>query len=131
MMQNVEMIELISHPTVLHASGTPPKTISEFVGRLATGSDSVSVAVMDSPPGWAEPGQRPDFDEYTVVIEGEVVIDTELGPITVGTGQAARAPAGEWVRYSTPGGGGARYVAVCVPAFSPGAVHRDGEADPV
>lgn len=117
------MIELIPHPTVLQAAGTPPKTISEFVGRLTTGSSSVSVAIMDSPSGWAEPGQRPEFDEYTVVLEGEVHIDTEHGSITVGAGQAARAPAGTWARYSTPGG--ARYVAVCVPAFSPDAVNRD------
>lgn len=125
------MIELIPQPTVLEAAGTPPKTISEFVGKLTTGSATVSIAVMDSPSGWAEPGQRPDFDEYTVVLEGEVHIDTEQGPIAVAAGQAARAPAGEWVRYSTPGAGGARYVAVCVPAFSPDAVNRDGEADPV
>jgi len=124
------MIELISHPTVLQAAGTPPKTISEFVGRLTTGSASVSVAIMDSPSGWAEPGQRPEFDEYTVVLEGEVQIDTEHGSITVAAGQAARAPAGTWVRYSTPGPGGARYVAVCTPAFSPDAVNRDDEAGP-
>jgi mannose-6-phosphate isomerase-like protein (cupin superfamily) len=121
------MIELIPHPTVLQAAGTPPKTISEFVGRLTTGSSSVSVAIMDSPSGWAEPGQRPEFDEYTVVLEGEVHIDTDDGSIAVGAGQAARAPAGTWVRYSTPGPGGARYVAVCVPAFSPDAVNRDDD----
>jgi mannose-6-phosphate isomerase-like protein (cupin superfamily) len=125
------MIELISHPTVLRAAGIPPKTISEFIGRLATGTESASIAIMESPGGWSEPGQRPDFDEYTVVIEGEILIDTELGPITVGAGQAARAPAGEWVRYSTPGPDGARYVAVCVPAFSPEAVNRDDDATAV
>ncbi len=103
--------------------------ISEFVGRRTTGTAGVSIAVMDSPSGWAEPGQRPDFDEYMVVIEGEVVVDTEEGSITVVAGQAARARAGEWVRYSTPHADGARYVAVCVPAFSPDAVHRDVEAD--
>ena len=119
------MAELISQPTVLRAAGAPPKTISEFVGRLTSGTDRVSIAVMDSPSGWAEPGQRPDFDEYMVVIEGELVLDTEHGSITVHAGQAARAPAGEWVRYSTPNPTGARYVAVCVPAFSPEAVHRD------
>jgi mannose-6-phosphate isomerase-like protein (cupin superfamily) len=122
------MIELIPTPTVLQAAGTPPKTISEFVGRLATGSESVSIAVMKSPSGWSEPGQRPDFDEYMVVIEGEIVIDTEHGHVTVGAGQAARALAGDWVRYSTPGPDGAHYVAVCVPAFSPEAVHRDEDA---
>jgi mannose-6-phosphate isomerase-like protein (cupin superfamily) len=124
------MVELISQPTVLRAAGAPPKMISEFVGRLTTGTERVSIAVMDSPSGWAEPGQRPDFDEYMVVIEGEVVVDTEDGSITVLAGQAARAPAGEWVRYSTPRTAGARYVAVCVPAFSPEAVHRDGDAEP-
>jgi mannose-6-phosphate isomerase-like protein (cupin superfamily) len=121
------MVELIPHATVLQAAGTPPKKISEFVGRLATATTSVSVAVMESPSGWSEPGQRPDFDEYTVVIEGEIRIDTEHGQITVGAGQAARAAAGEWVRYSTPGPDGARYVAVCVPAFSPEAVNREGD----
>ena len=85
---------------------------------------------MDSPPGWAEPGQRPDFDEYMVVIEGAVVVETEAGSMTVSAGQAARAPAGQWVRYSTPDPGGARYVAVCVPAFTPEAVNRDEEPDP-
>jgi quercetin dioxygenase-like cupin family protein len=116
-------------PTVLHAAGAPPKTISEFVGRLTTGTEAVSVAVMDSPAGWSEPGQRPEFDEYTVVIEGEVVVDSESASITVSAGQASWAPAGQWVRYSTPKAGGARYVAVCVPAFSVAAVHRDDEVD--
>jgi mannose-6-phosphate isomerase-like protein (cupin superfamily) len=119
------MAELIALPTVLQAAGAPPKTISEFVGRLATGTAGVSVAIMASPSGWSEPGQRPDFDEYTVVIEGEVFVETRGGSFIVSAGQAARAPAGEWVRYSTPKIGGARYVAVCVPAFSPEAVHRD------
>jgi len=118
------MAELIV-PTFLQAAGSPPKTISEFVGRLTTGTADVSVAVMHSPSGWSEPGQRPEFDEFTVVIEGEVVVDSESGSITVPAGQASWAPAGQWVRYSTPKAGGARYVAVCVPAFSLAAVHRD------
>lgn len=122
------MAELILHPTVLHAAGTPAKTISEFVGRLATGTETVSIAVMESPAGWSEPGQRPDFDEYTLVLEGEVHLETESGEVTVVAGQASRAPAGQWVRYSTPNAGGARYVAVCVPAFSPEKVNRDDEA---
>ncbi|MGH9062671.1 MAG: cupin domain-containing protein [Acidimicrobiales bacterium] len=122
------MAELIPSPTVLHATGAPPKKISEFVGRLATGTTDVSVAVMDSPSGWSEPGQRPDFVEYTVVIEGEVLVEAENGSVTVSAGQAAHAPAGQWVRYSTPAGGGARYVSVCVPAFSPETVNRDREA---
>ena len=123
------MAELISNATVLHAAGTPPKTISEFVGRLATGTEGVSVAVMTSPSGWSEPGQRPEFDEYTVVIEGEIHVECEDGPFTVTAGQAVMSPAGQWVRYSTPTAGGARYIAVCVPAFAPDAVHRDEESD--
>jgi len=124
------MAQLIPRPTVLQAAGTPPKMISEFVGRLTTGTADVSVAVMDSPAGWSEPGQRPDFDEYTVVIEGEVLVHTGSESITVSAGQACCAPAGQWVRYSTPGAGGARYVAICVPAFSPAAVHRDDVVGP-
>jgi mannose-6-phosphate isomerase-like protein (cupin superfamily) len=122
------MVELIAHPTVLQAAGTPPKTISEFIGRLASGTEDVSIAVMQSPAGWGEPGQRPDFDEYTLVLEGEMLVETEEGSISVCAGQASRAPAGQWVRYSTPKPGGARYVAVCVPAFSPGAVNRDEDS---
>jgi mannose-6-phosphate isomerase-like protein (cupin superfamily) len=119
------MAEFIPRPIVLQAAGEPPKTVSEFVGRLATGAADVSVAIMESPSGWSEPGQRPDFDEYTVVIEGAVVVETEDGSFTVSAGQASRAPARQWVRYSTPGTRGARYVAVCVPAFSPEIVNRD------
>src|ERR1700722_8901067 len=119
------MAELLSHPMVLQAAGSPPKTISEFVGRLATGTEGFSIAVMDSPSGWGEPGQRPDFDEYMVVMEGEVLVEAEDESFTVCAGQASRAPAGAWGRYSTPASSGARYVAVCVPAFSPDAVHRD------
>jgi quercetin dioxygenase-like cupin family protein len=115
----------VGRPVVLEAAGTPPKKISEFVGCLATGSGEVSVAVMESPAGWSEPGQRPDFEEITVVLEGEVHAETEEGPITVSAGEALRVRAGEWVRYSTPAAGGARYVAVCVPAFSPDTVNRD------
>lgn len=122
------MAQLLPDPTILEAAGTPPKTIAEFVGRLATGTPGVSIAVMHSPAGWSEPGQRPEFDEYTVVIEGEVLVDTEGASFTVAAGQASVAPAGQWVRYSTPTAGGARYVAVCVPAFAPDAVHRDDAA---
>src|SRR5580700_9524219 len=123
------MAELIPRPIVLQAAGAPPKTVSEFVGRLATGAADISVAIMESPSGWAEPGQRPDFDEYTVVIEGAVLVETQDGAFTVSAGQASRAPAGQWVRYSTPEVGGARYVAVCVPAFSPETVNRDDVTD--
>lgn len=119
------MARLISAPAVVEAAGEPPKLISEFVGRRATGSAAVSVAIMESPSGWSEPGQRPGFDEYTIVIDGEVLVETESGLLRVGAGQAAHVAAGEWVRYSTPAHGGARYVSVCVPAFSPETVRRD------
>jgi mannose-6-phosphate isomerase-like protein (cupin superfamily) len=119
------MARLIAAPVVIASPGTPPKQISEFVGRVATESAAASVAVMQSPTGWSEPGQRPDFDEYTVVLSGQLTVETEDGSFSVTTGQAVHAPAGEWVRYSTPREGGAHYVSVCVPAFSPDTVHRD------
>jgi len=119
------MAHLIAAPIVIPSPGTPPKQISEFVGRVATGSTGASVAVMESPTGWSEPGQRPDFAEYTVVLSGQLTVETEDGSFSVTTGHAVHAPAGEWVRYSTPREGGAHYVSVCVPAFSPDTVHRD------
>lgn len=118
-------ITVVEAPHVLSAAGSPPKTISEFVGRLATADDGVSIAVMDSPQGWSEPGQCPEFDEFSVVLQGELQVECAEGTVVVGEGQAVRVPAGEWVRYSTPGAQGARYVAVCLPAFSPERVHRD------
>ncbi len=117
------MPELIAEPTRVEAAGNIPKLIDEYVGRVNTDTDSVSVAVMQSPGGWTEPGQRPEFDELTLVLEGSVQVEHEGGILEVGAGQAVVAWAGEWVRYSTPAG--ARYVAVCVPAFSPDTVHRD------
>ena len=120
------MPRLISQPTVVPAAGDPPKVIEEFVGRVNSSTETVSVAVMTSPEGWQEPGQTPAFDEYTVVLEGRLVVESHEGqPISVGAGQAVHTPAGRWVRYSTPDPGGARYVAVCSPAFSPDTVHRD------
>lgn len=120
------MARLLAQPVIVPAAGEPPKTIAEVVGRVATGDDGISVAVMQSPSGWREPGQRPEFDEYTLVLEGEVVAEDGSGAsVRAGVGQAIHAPAGEWVRYTTPGDVGARYVSVCVPAFSPGRVHRD------
>jgi ethanolamine utilization protein EutQ (cupin superfamily) len=119
------MAQLITAPAVLLADGSPAKTITEFVGHLATGTATVSIAVMDSPPGWSEPGQQPEFDEYSVVLEGQLAASTLDGEIVVEAGQALHIPAGEWVRYSTPGAAGARYVSVCIPAFSPQTVHRD------
>jgi uncharacterized cupin superfamily protein len=120
------MPELIETPSRVEAAGTKPKLIDEYVGRVNTGEERVSVAHMRSPEGWVEPGQRPDFDEYTVVLEGCLHVESEGGePLAVRGGQAVLVRAGEWVRYSTPEAGGASYVAVCLPAFAPGTVHRD------
>ena len=122
------MVRLIEAPVVVPSPGNPPKTIAEFVGRVSTASEGCSVAVMQSPTGWAEPGQRPEFDEFTVVLSGELTVETEDQRLAVRAGQAIWAPAGEWVRYSTPSEEGAHYVSVCVPAFSPATVHRDPPA---
>src|SRR4051794_27794535 len=119
------MPQRIDSPARVEAAGTQPKLIDEFVGRVNTGEDRVSVARMQSPEGWAEPGQRPDFDEYTVVIDGALRVEHEGGELDVRAGQAVLVRAGEWVRYSTPEAGGAHYVAICLPAFSPETVHRD------
>ena len=120
------MPELIDHPSRVTAAGEPPKIIDEFAGRVNTGDGGVSIAHMRSPSGWSEPGQRPEFDEYTVVLEGCVRVECQDGgPLDVQAGQAVLVRAGEWVRYSTPGSGGASYVAVCLPAFAPATVHRD------
>ena len=116
---------LIETPTMIAAAGNPPKRIAEYVGRLNTGSAALSIARMVSPGGWQEPGQTPEFDEYTLVIRGRVRVETRTGSLDVTAGQAFFAPAGEWVRYTTPDEGGAEYIAVCTPAFSPDAVHRD------
>ncbi|HXS45522.1 MAG TPA: AraC family ligand binding domain-containing protein [Solirubrobacteraceae bacterium] len=122
------MPELISAPARIPAAGTEPKLIDEYVGRASTGEDRVSVAHMRSPSGWVEPAQRPDFDEMTVVLRGAVRVEHEGGALDVAAGQAALVRAGEWVRYSTPGADGAEYVSVCLPAFSPDTVHREGPA---
>jgi mannose-6-phosphate isomerase-like protein (cupin superfamily) len=119
------MPTLIADPIRIEASGTPPKTILEYAGRVRTGTEGVSVAHMKSPSGWSEPGQRPRFDEITLVLKGSLRVDHEGGSMTVAAGQAVMAKAGEWVRYSSPDPAGAEYVAVCVPAFSPDTVHRD------
>lgn len=120
------MPRLIEKPAVVRAAGTKAKVIDEFVGRVSTGTESVSIARMHSPPGWSEPGQRPEFDEYTVVLKGLLRVESEGNTIDVRSGQAVVARAGEYVRYSTPGKEGADYIAVCVPAFSPDTVHREG-----
>lgn len=120
------MPTLIASPTVIAAAGNKPKRIEEYVGRVNSGDTGVSVARMVSPGGWVEPGQRPDFREVTVVLKGVLRVEHAGGIIDVAAGQAVVTEPGEWVRYSTPGGDGAEYVAVCTPAFSPDTVHRDG-----
>ena len=119
------MLRLIERPTVVAAAGTKPKRIQEFVGRVNTGETSVSVARMVSPEGWKELGQRPSFEEITIVLRGWLLVEHESGALDVHAGQAIVTKPGEWVRYSTPDPDGAEYVAVCVPAFSPDTVNRD------
>jgi quercetin dioxygenase-like cupin family protein len=119
------MAKHIERPTSIRAHGEPPKVIEEFIGRVNSGATAVSIARMTSPAGWSEPGQTPEFDEYTVVLRGELQVETQDAVHTVSAGQAIITPAGEWVRYSTPREGGAEYIAVCLPAFSPDTVHRD------
>lgn len=117
------MPQLIATPTVIDSAGSPPKQIREYVGLVNTRNENISVARMASPPGWSEPGQRPEFEEVSIVLSGTLVVDHENGRLEVEAGQAAVAAPGEWVRYSTPDG--AEYVAICLPAFSPDTVHRD------
>lgn len=119
------MPTLLSSPTIIQAAGNKPKIIEEFVGRVNSKTDSISLAKMTSPSGWVEPGQTPEFDEFTLVLKGELTVTSKDGEIRVGAGQAVIAHKGEWVRYSTPHPEGAEYVAVCLPAFSPDTVHRD------
>jgi mannose-6-phosphate isomerase-like protein (cupin superfamily) len=119
--------KLISAPVRVEAAGTKPKLIDEYVGIPSLDENRVSVAHMRSPGGWVEPGQRPDFDEYTVVLAGTLHIDHEDGALDVSAGQGVFVRGGEWVRYSTPGDDGAEYIAVCLPAFSPATVHRDDD----
>jgi mannose-6-phosphate isomerase-like protein (cupin superfamily) len=119
------MPRLIAAPTVIAAAGTKPKKIEEFAGRVNSGHSAVSVAKMTSPSGWLEPGQRPEFEEITVVLKGMVRVEYDGGSLDVKAGQAVVTAPGEWVRYSTPGPDGAEYVAVCLPAFSPATVNRD------
>jgi ethanolamine utilization protein EutQ (cupin superfamily) len=117
-------LKKIESPVTIEAAGTPRKIISEYVGRVASGTEAVSIAVMQSPRGWSEPGQTPEFDEYTLVLEGELMVESKETTLSVAGGQAVHAPAGEWVRYSTPTSS-AHYVAICLAAFSPEIVHRD------
>lgn len=115
----------IAQPTVIEAAGNKPKRIEEYVGRVNSKTAAVSVARMKSPSGWVEPGQTPEFDEYTVVLKGSLRVTSKQGSIDVAAGQAVITHKGEWVQYSTPGPEGAEYVAICLPAFSPDTVHRD------
>lgn len=120
------MPQLIEQPTVVRAAGNKPKQIREYIGRANTSNSTISIAQMTSPSGWVEPGQRPEFTEYTLVLRGVLRVEHELGEsIDVRAGQAIVTQPGEWVRYSTPGEDGAEYIAVCSPAFSPDIVFRD------
>ena len=119
------MPTLISAPSVIQAAGNRPKVIEEFIGRVNSKTERLSVARMKSPSGWVEPGQTPEFDEYTLVLRGTLRATSRSGVVEVSAGQAVIAHRGEWVQYSTPGPDGAEYVAICLPAFSMEAVHRD------
>jgi mannose-6-phosphate isomerase-like protein (cupin superfamily) len=119
------MPELIESPTIIQAAGNKPKIIEEYIGRVNSGTSDLSIARMKSPGGWVEPGQTPEFDEYTLVLRGSLRVSSREGSLDVGAGQAVIVKAGEWVQYSTPGDDGAEYIAVCLPAFSPETVHRD------
>lgn len=119
------MPTLISKPSVIEAAGNKPKLIEEFIGRVNSNTTAVSIARMRSPAGWVEPGQTPEFDEYTVVLRGLLRVTTREGSVDVQAGQAVIVHRGEWVQYSTPAPDGAEYIAVCLPAFGMDIVHRD------
>src|ERR1043165_3869447 len=112
------MAELIAQPQIIKAAGNKPKQIAEYVGRVNSATETLSIARMASPSGWVEPGQTPEFDEYTVVLRGSLRVSTRDGVIDVGAGEAVITHRGEWVQYSTPGAEGAEYIAVCLPAFA-------------
>ena len=119
------MPKRIDNPTIIEPAGTKPKKIEEFAGLVTSGHRGVSVARMQSPQGWKEPGQAPEFEEISVVLKGLLRVEYKGGSLDIRAGQAVVAAPGEWVRYSTPEAGGAEYIAVCLPAFSPETVHRD------
>lgn len=119
------MPTLIAQPTRIQSAGNKPKLIDEYIGRVTTKTSSASVAHMRSPQGWLEPGQTPEFDEFTIVLKGLLRVEHKSGTLDVRAGQAVIAHAGEWISYSTPQEGGAEYIAVCLPAFSMETVHRD------
>ena len=115
----------IPNPTIVQAAGNKPKIIEEFVGRVNSGTNELSIAKMKSPSGWIEPGQKPEFNEYTLVLRGMLRVAAKEKTVDIHAGEAVIVPAGEWVQYSTPGSEGAEYIAVCSPAFSPDTVYRD------
>ncbi|MGV3774574.1 MAG: cupin domain-containing protein [Verrucomicrobiales bacterium] len=119
------MPTLIPSPAVIAAAGNKAKIIEEFVGRVNIQDERLSIARMQSPSGWVEPGQTPEFDEYTIVLKGTLRVESKDSHLDVKAGQGVLVKAGEWVRYSSPGAEGAEYIAICLPAFSPGIVHRD------
>ena len=119
------MPTLITSPTIIESAGNKPKIIREFIGRVNSSTKTISIAKMTSPAGWEEPGQTPEFDEYTLVLKGMLRVEIKERVFNVNAGQAIITYAGEWIRYSTPNPEGAEYVAVCLPAFSPDTVHRD------
>jgi mannose-6-phosphate isomerase-like protein (cupin superfamily) len=119
------MATRIEKPAIIAAAGNRPKVIEEFIGRVNSQTSAVSIARMISPAGWQEPGQTPEFDEYTVVLQGMLRVETKDGSLDIRAGEAVIAHKGEWVRYSSPEKDGAEYLAVCLPAFSPDTVHRD------
>ena len=119
------MPKLIKSPSVVEAAGNKPKIIEEFIGRVNSSTEKISIAKMTSPAGWEEPGQTPEFDEYTLVLKGLLKVETKEGIFEVNEGQAIITFAREWIRYSTPNSGSAEYIAICLPAFSPETVHRD------
>ena len=119
------MAKLIEQPMRIEAAGNKPKLIDEFFGHMNSGTAGICIARMQSPSGWVEPGQTPEFDEYTIVLRGKLKVETKEGNLEVNAGQGVLTLKGEWIRYSTPGPEGAEYIAVCLPAFSPDTVHRD------
>jgi mannose-6-phosphate isomerase-like protein (cupin superfamily) len=119
------MPTLLTQPTRIQSAGNKPKLIDEYIGRVNSQTSGVSVAHMRSPEGWTEPGQKPEFDEFTIVLRGRVLVRHAAGELEVTAGQAVIAHRGEWIQYSTPDAGGAEYIAVCLPAFSMETVHRD------
>jgi mannose-6-phosphate isomerase-like protein (cupin superfamily) len=127
--KETSMPTLVATPTRIEAAGNKPKLIDEYIGRVNSRQEALSIAHMRSPGGWVEPGQTPEFEEYTIVLKGMLRVEYAGGHLDVNAGQAVIAHAGEWVRYSTPGEEGAEYIAICMPAFSPTLVHRDEDAE--